>query len=141
MDEMRKIVTPKPAYSDAEREIIYRSLVFLAKKMTELGHHVIIDATGNLRRWRNLAREIIPKYTEVYLRCPLKLCMERETKRSKRFMAPKDIYKKGAEGSPVPGMVAPYEEPLNPEVIVDTDKLSLEGSIEKIELQIAKFIS
>ena len=138
---MRKIVTPEPTYSDSEREVIYRSLVFLAKKLTELGHHVIIDATGNLRRWLDLARRIIPKYIEVYLRCPLELCLEREMKRSERHEAPKDIYKKGMGGSPVPGMVVPYEEPSSPEVILDSDKASIENSIERIELEIARFIS
>jgi adenylylsulfate kinase len=141
MDELRKVVTPDPTYSDSEREIVYRALVFLAKKLTELGHHVIIDATGNLRKWRDLARGIIPKYMEVYLRCPLKLCMERETRRLERHEAPSDIYKKGSAGSPVPGLVIPYEDPLNPDVIVDTDKTSLEDSIERIDLEIAKFIS
>ena len=141
MDELRKVVTPDPTYSDSEREIVYRALVFLAKKLTELGHHVIIDATGNLRRWRDLARGIIPQYIEVYLRCPLKLCMERETQRLERHEAPADIYKKGSAGSPVPGLVIPYEDPLNPDVIVDTDKTSLEDSIERIDIEIARFIS
>jgi adenylylsulfate kinase len=141
MDELRKIVTPEPTYSDSEREILYRAMVFIAKNLTELGHHVIIDATGNLRRWRDLARRLIPKYIEVYLRCPIKLCMEREMHRAERHGAPKNIYKKGSKGSPVPGMVAPYEEPLNPEVIVDTGKTSLGDSIDRIEHEIAKFIS
>ena len=53
MDELRKIVTPQPAYSDAERELVYRSLVYAAKIVSELGRNVIIDATGN--RTRNAA--------------------------------------------------------------------------------------
>jgi adenylylsulfate kinase len=141
MDELRKVVTPEPTYSDSEREIVYRALVFLAKKLTELGHHVAIDATGNLRRWRDLARGIIPKYIEVYLRCPLELCMKREKLRLERREAPKDIYKKGTEGWPVPGMVVPYEEPLSPEIVIDTDKTSLQDSIAKIEGEIERFIS
>ncbi len=141
MDELRKVVTPEPTYSDPEREIVYRALVFLAKKLTDLGHHVVIDATGNLRRWRDLARGIIPKYIEVYLRCPIELCMKRENQRLERREAPKDIYKKGAEGWPVPGMVVPYEEPLNPEIVVETDKTSIEDSIAKIEGGIERFIS
>ena len=141
MDELRKVVTPEPTYSDPEREIVYRALVFLAKKLTEIGHPVIIDATGNLRRWRDLARGLIPKYREVYLRCPLELCVERERKRIERHEAPKDIYKKGAGGSPVPGIVVPYEKPLNPEVIIDTDKSSLEDSVARIEREIKEFTS
>jgi len=133
MDELRKIVTPEPSYSDSEREIVYRSLVYLAKTLTELGHDVIIDATGNLRRWRELARQLIPGYSEVYLRCPIEKCMERERQRLEAREAPKDIYKKGAAGWPVPGMVVPYEEPLNPEIVIDTDKISIEDIVALIE--------
>jgi len=140
MDEFRKIVTPEPTYSDSERELVYRALVCHAMILTELGHNVIIDATGNLRRWRDLARELIPKYIEVYLRCPVELCMQRERQRVETFEAPRDIYKKGAEGWPVPGIVVPYEEPLNPEVVIDSDKTSPEDTIEMIERAIERII-
>jgi adenylylsulfate kinase len=125
MDELRKIVTPEPTYSDPEREIVYRALVYLAVKLTEAGHDVIIDATGNLRKWRDLARQLIPRFAEAYLRCPLKICMEREKERVDKREAPSDIYKKGAAGSPVPGMTVLYEEPLNPEILIDADKASV----------------
>lgn len=141
MDEMRKIVTPEPTYSDSEREIVYRSLVYLAKTLTELGHDVIIDSTGNLRRWRELARQLISRYVEVYIRCPIELCIEREKQRLEAHEAPKDIYKKGAAGWPVPGMVVPYEEPLNPEITTDTDKTSVAVIIARIESEIARLKS
>jgi adenylylsulfate kinase len=136
MDELRKVVTPEPTYSDSEREVVYRALVYLAKMLTELGHDVIIDATGNLRKWRELARQLIPRFAEVYLRCPLELCVQREKKRLETHEAPKDIYKKGAAGWPVPGMVVPYEEPLNPEILIDTNETSIEDSIAKIHSKI-----
>lgn len=138
MDELRKVVTPEPTYSDFEREIVYRALVYLAKTLTELGHDVIIDATGNLRRWRELARQLIPRFVEVYLRCPIELCIQREKQRLETHEAPKDIYKKGAAGWPVPGMVVPYEEPLNPEIVIDSDKTSIEDTIVIIERTIAR---
>jgi len=133
MDELRKVVTPQPTYSDPERDIVYRSLVYFAKTLTELGHNVIIDATGNLRKWRELARELIPGYAEVYLKCPIELCIQREQERVETREAPKDIYRKGSAGWPVPGTVVPYEEPLNPEVVIEVDKASLEEIAERIE--------
>jgi adenylylsulfate kinase len=138
MDELRKVITPEPTYSDPERDLVYRALVYLAKVLTELGHNVIIDATGNLRRWRELARQLMPRYTEAYLRCSIDLCIDREKQRLETHEAPKDIYKKGAEGWPVPGMVVPYEEPLNPEIVIDTDKTPVEETIAIIEKVIAK---
>lgn len=129
MDEFRKIVTPKPTYSDEERDIVYRSLVCLAKILTDNGHDIIIDATGNLRKWRTLARKIISEYYEIYLKCPIEICMEREQKRFKTRKAPKGIYKKGAKGWPVPGMSAPYQIPQRPDITVETDRLSTKESV------------
>jgi len=132
MDDLRKIVTPNPTYSDTERDIVYRSLVYLSKTLTERGDDVIIDATGNLRKWRDLARQLIPRYLEVYLRCPVDLCIQRETSRSETHAAPKGIYKKGSAGWPVPGTVVPYEEPLHPEIVIDTESTTIEHAVGKI---------
>ncbi len=129
MDEIRKIVTPEPTYSDSERDILYRAVVYFAKKLAELGHRTIIDATGNLRMWRELARQVIPVYREVYLRCAKEVCILREQERVDRHEAPGDIYKKGIQGWPVPGIAAPYEEPLSPEVTIDTDKTSVKEAV------------
>jgi adenylylsulfate kinase len=138
MDELRKIVTPNPTYSDTERDIVYRSLVYLAKTLTERGHDVIIDATGNLRKWRDMARQLIPRYLEVFLRCPIELCIQRETSRSETHGAPQEIYKKGGAGWPVPGMVVPYEEPLHPEIVIDTESTTIENTLEKIKGEIER---
>ncbi len=133
MDEMRKIVTPAPTYSDSERDIVYRAMVYLAITLTGLGHDVIIDATGNRRKWRELARRLIPRYAEVYLRCTIETCIERERKRTDAHEAPKDIYQKGAAGMPVPGLTVPYEEPSDPEITADTERDSLGEITAKIE--------
>jgi adenylylsulfate kinase len=133
MDELRKVVTPEPSYSETERDFVYRSIVYTSKILSGLGHNVIIDATGNLRRWRELARQLIPNFAEIYLKCPLDICSEREMSRKDTRGAPKDIYKKGSAGWPVPGVQVPYEEPLNPEIIIDTDKLSVEDALSIIK--------
>jgi adenylylsulfate kinase len=133
MDDFRKIVTPCPTYSDAERDIVYRSLIYLARELVALGHDVIIDATGNRRKWRDLARELIPGFTEVYLKCSLKVCMKREEERRETHGAPRDIYKKGAEGWPVPGTDVPYEEPLNPEILIETDVCSIGDAVLSVD--------
>jgi adenylylsulfate kinase len=138
MDEMRKVVTPHPSFSADEREIVYRSIVFFALKLTELGHDVIIDATGNLRKWRELARKTLRGYVEVYLKCPLDLCMERERERVERHHAPGDIYAKGSKGWPVPGVAAPYEEPLHAEVVIDVGTASVETAARIIEEAVSK---
>lgn len=135
MDEIRRIATPEPTYSDSEREVLYRSLIFTAKVLTELGQDVIIDATGHKRVWRDLARGLINNFYEIYLKCPLEVCKGRERIRIDEF-SPKDIYRKAEEGAPVPGVVVPYEEPLNPELIIETDKISIEEGVREILLMI-----
>jgi len=133
-DMLRRIVTPKPSYSLEERDIVYATIIFVAKLLTSNGVNVIIDATGNLRRYRDEARKQIPRFMEVYIRCPIEICMNRETKRGITFHAPKDIYTKGKIGksSTVPGLGAPYEPPLHPEVTVDTENPNADEHAKKI---------
>lgn len=133
MDELRKVVTPEPTYSDSERDIVYRCLVYTARTLVEHSHSVIIDATGNLRKWRDLARQLISKFGEVYLKCPVELCMARERQRLETHGAPKEIYKKGEAGWPVPGISAPYEEPLNPELLIEVDRTFIPEAVQMIE--------
>ena len=123
MDALRRLATPRPTYSEGERDILYRALVYAAGALCGLGHDVIVDATGNLRMWRELARAEVPgAFAEVYLKCPLSVAMEREKRRTRKRGAPRGIYAKGRSGWPVPGFAAPYEEPLAPELVIETDR-------------------
>jgi adenylylsulfate kinase len=126
MDELRAVATPAPTYSEPERDMLYRSLVYMARLVSTLGHDVLIDATGNLRRWRELARHMVPRFAEVYLTSTPGLSRAREAARTERRSAPPDVYKKGDAGWPVPGVGAPYEEPLSPELILDPATLSVD---------------
>lgn len=133
-DLMRKTITPEPTYSLEERDMVYTAIADIAKLLTQNKYNVIIDATGNLRRYRDQARKDIPNFMEAYLRCPLDIAIQREMKRKHYAHAPKGIYRKAftKESHTVPGIGAPYEEPLKPEVMVDTDKLDPEQCARKI---------
>lgn len=120
MDEMRSIVTPHPTYGGEERDHLYMGLVFAAVVLTREGRDVLIDATANLRRWRDAARSRIGNFHEIYVSCPLEVCKERERLRSDPF-APIDIYKKAESGAPVPGVNVAYNEPEKPELMIDCD--------------------
>ncbi len=134
LDEIRRFITPKPTYSEAEREIVYASLVYMAKLLVlECNKPVIIDATANRRRYRDRARASIPNFAEVYVKCSLETCMVRERTRT-AVHAPHGIYQHAAErGATVPGVNVPYEEPQNPEVIVDSEIMSVEECAARIE--------
>jgi len=111
-DKMRKILTPEPTYSEKEREQFYTALVLIGEMITRSGMNVIFDATASQRAYRDHARSLIRKFVEVYVDCPLEVCMKRD---------PKGIYQRAASGqaATVPGIQAPYEPPLQPEVTVN----------------------
>ncbi len=140
-DELRKIVTPDPKFSGDEREYVYKALVYTAKTVYELGHNVIIDATATRRIWREIARKLIPDFFEIYLTCPLDTCMDREKTRLDTHEAPTGIYEKGRKGAPVPGLNVPYEEPDNPELVIDTEKTLPGEAADKIVKMIRGQIS
>lgn len=119
LDEIRRVITPEPKYTEEERDIVYASLAYMGKILAEEKINVIIDATANRRRYRDLARRLIPNFAEVFIRAPLEVCMDREEKRNALF-SPKDIYKKaGRKNAAVPGVNVAYEEPIAPEIEVD----------------------
>ncbi|MGQ9529927.1 MAG: adenylyl-sulfate kinase [Candidatus Bathycorpusculaceae bacterium] len=143
-DVLRKVLTPKPTYTLEERDIVYSTLVYIAKLLTQNGVNVVIDATGNLRHYRENARKQIPHFLEAYLECPLEVCMKREAKRGKTYHAPKKIYAKALKGKAptVPGFGQPYEPPLNPEVTINTTKFKPGECARKIlDVIIAKYPS
>ncbi|MCK5626661.1 adenylyl-sulfate kinase [Candidatus Bathyarchaeota archaeon] len=132
-DQLRRILTPDPVYSEDERDMVYQTLTYIVEVLIRNGVNVIIDATGNKRKYRDDCRAKIKRFFEVYLRCPLETCIERESSREETHMAPKDIYAKAQtnEHSTVPGLGGPYEAPKTPEVLVDSNILSPE-EISKI---------
>ena len=113
-DVFRTVFTPHPRYDAEERDTFYRQLVYVGVLLTKHGVPVIFDATANLRRYRDHAREQIPRFLEVYIECPLEICMGRD---------PKGIYRAGREGTAkiVPGLQDTYEPPLHPDVVVHGD--------------------
>ncbi|MCX8191975.1 MAG: adenylyl-sulfate kinase [Nitrososphaerales archaeon] len=132
LDEIRNLITPNPTYDEREREIVYRAYVVIAKFLYDEGLNILLDATAHRRRWREFARSIMPRFIEVYIKCPIEVCIQRETERLQDFVR-KKIYlnalerlKSGKEKAglgEVPGVDVPYEEPLNPEIVIESDKI------------------
>jgi adenylylsulfate kinase len=135
LDQIRTFLTPDPAYTDEEREIVYRSLVLMARLlMAHSTKNVIIDATANRRAFRDLARQRIPEFAEIYVKCPLEICRSREASRHGQAVE-KNLYRKAENGrleGKLPGISTPYEEPHNPEVLVPSDILEPRESAKKI---------
>jgi len=115
-DEMRKILTPAPTYNDEERNQFYRALVLIGALIGRSGVNVIFDATASKRAYRDHARQLFDRFVEIYVICPLDICLKRD---------PKGIYKQAAlkTATNVPGFQAAYEPPLNPELTLDGQAL------------------
>jgi adenylylsulfate kinase len=111
-DELRRILTPNATYSPEERDHFYHMMVLIGDLIVRSGVNVIFDATANKRSYRDHARSLIMKFMEVYLQCPLEVCIKRD---------PKGIYRQAKTGKTVtvPGLQTPYEIPVNPDVTLD----------------------
>lgn len=112
-DEVRRVITPTPTYSETERDLFYRVLAFTGQRLAAHGVTVVFDATASRRVYRDFARSVIPRFIEVAVECPLTTCMERDRK---------GTYRKGQRGDSVtvPGLQSPYEAPINPDLRIDT---------------------
>jgi len=133
-DELREQIFIESKYTIQEREVLYRAIAYLAKCLVGNGVNVIIDATGNRGSYREEVRRGVKDFIEVYARCPLDVCMDRERVRTERHGAPSSIYEKGLAGTSatVPGLGELYEEPLRPEVILRTHESTPEECAEAI---------
>lgn len=133
LDEIRKGITPKPEYTEEERDEVYEALVTMAVMLSKEGKNVIIDATGHRRKWRENARKRIKNFYEVWVRCPLEVCMKREAGR-KDNPTTANLYKKTLRGEikNLPGLGVPYEEPEKPDMVIDSDKVSAGKAAESI---------
>ena len=139
LDEMRRLVTPSPTYGDAERDLVYRGLVYVAATLLNAGVPVIIDATGHRREWRDLARAMLPAFAEVQLLCPLDVCRDRERARLPGN-APVGIYARaGTAGARVPGVDVLYEQAALPELTIDTTRETPGAAAARIADLAAKF--
>ncbi|HMH52081.1 MAG TPA: adenylyl-sulfate kinase [Candidatus Acidoferrum sp.] len=132
LDALRKILTPTPTYSDHEREAVYRLLAFMAATLAAAGVPVIVDATAHRRRWREFARELIPRFAEVQLECPLAVAREREAARAPGNAPPAIYARAGSAGATVPGVDRDYERALQPELIIGTTAESVAAGADQI---------
>ena len=124
-DEVRRIITPTPSYSEAERDLFYRALAFTGQRLVAHDVTVVFDATASRRIYRDFARSVIPRFIEIAVECSLATCMERDRK---------GTYLKGQRGDSltVPGLQSPYEAPSNPDLRIDSTTTTSSAAASKI---------
>lgn len=114
-DNIRSGLCNDLGFSDADRVENIRRIAEVAKLMLDAGLIVMTAFISPFRAERDMARELIGanNFIEVYVNTPLDVC---------EFRDPKGLYKKARLGmiNNMTGINSVYEEPLMPEIIIDT---------------------
>lgn len=125
-DEVRKTLSPDLGFSKEERTLHNKRVIHLAKLLSRNDVVVLVSLISPYREVREYARsELSPHFREVFVKCPLEVCIERD---------PKGLYQKAKEGivKKMTGLNDTYEEPLSPDLIVETNSESEEESARKV---------
>ncbi len=110
-DEVRAALVPAPGHWPAERDAFYETLARLAALLAAQGALVLVAATAHRRAHRARARELAPRFLEVYLATGLEECERRDAK---------GLYALARAGKAplLPGVGVEYEVPAHPDVVI-----------------------
>ncbi len=132
-DNVRHGLNKNLGFSPEDREENIRRVGEVAKLFVDAGTIVMTAFISPYRTDRDQARDLIEenRFVEVFVECPLNICEERD---------PKGLYKKARSGEikEFTGISAPYEEPNNPEVVVNTSELSVIESAHQVIVYLEK---
>ena len=121
-DNVRMGLNKDLGFSHEDRTENIRRITEVANLFADSGSIILTAFISPYREDRDIAREIIGNkdFIEVFISADLSVCEERD---------PKGLYKKARAGEikGFTGIDAPYEEPINPELVVETDKHDIEA--------------
>lgn len=122
-DEVRKGLSRDLGLSREDREEHARRVSYVAKVLSRNQVVAVVALISPYRVSRESARETIgrDRFVEVYVRAPLSVCEKRD---------PKGLYAKARRGeiTNMTGIQDPYEEPLSPDIVIDTERSAPEES-------------
>ncbi len=124
-DITRKYLSKGLGFSKEDRDENIRRVGFVCSLLTKHGAVTTAAFVSPYRSIRDENRKLIGNFVEVYVKCSLEKCMERDVK---------GMYKKAIAGEikNFTGVSDPFEEPEHPELIVETDKENEAESLKKI---------
>ena len=126
-DNIRHGLNKNLGFSPEDRKENTRRIGEVGKLMVDAGVVTMTAFISPYEEDRNIVRDILEdgEFIEVYTKCSLDECEARD---------PKGLYKKARSGEikEFTGINAPYEEPSNPEIIIDTEQHSVEEAVEEI---------
>jgi len=124
-DVVRENLSKGLGFSKEDRDINIRRIGFVCELLARNGVIAMVAAISPYRAVREEIRSRIANFVEVYVECPLEVVTGRDVK---------GLYKKAIAGE-IPqftGVSDPYEPPLDPEVVVHSDRESPEESAERV---------
>ncbi len=124
-DVVRTHLSKGLGFSREDRDTNIKRIAFVCGLLTRNDVICISAAISPYRETRQWARDHIGDFVEVYVKCPIEVCRQRDVK---------GLYKLVDEGKikGFTGVDDPYEEPEHPELIVETDRETVEESVERI---------
>ena len=124
-DVVRTHLSKGLGFSREDRDINIKRIAFVCGMLTRHGVICISAAIAPYREAREWAREEIGNFVEVYVKCPLEVCRQRDVK---------GLYKLVDAGKlkNFTGVDDPYEEPEHPDVVIETDQETIEESVQHI---------
>jgi adenylylsulfate kinase len=126
-DNVRHGLCGDLGFSKADRKENIRRVGEMSKLFAEAGVITLTAFISPFRADRQRVRQLLgpEDFIEIYCRCPLDVCEDRDVKGSYRRA-------RAGEISDFTGISSPYEEPLNPELVVDTGRLSLDECVDQV---------
>jgi adenylylsulfate kinase len=124
-DVVREGLCKDLGFSRADRTENIRRIAFVSKLLTRNGVAVIVAAISPYREDRELAREEIQSFVEVWAKASVDACADRDYK---------GLYEKARRGeiTNLTGVNDPYEEPEDADLVLDTENDSPEASAEQV---------
>jgi adenylyl-sulfate kinase len=128
-DEVRTNLSKGLGFSKEDRDTNIRRIGYVCRLLSRNGVGAVSAAISPYRAVRDEVRQAIEQdgveFIEVFVKCPLAVLAERDVK---------GLYKKALAGEikGFTGVSDPYEEPLAPDVLIETDRESIEQSVSKI---------
>lgn len=126
-DNIRHGLNGDLGFTDADRRENIRRIGEVSRLFTDAGIVVLAAFISPFREDRDRVRSLFEpnEFIEIYVRCPLEICEARD---------PKGLYRKARMGQlpDFTGIDSPYEEPSQPELLVDTGSMSISDSVGAI---------
>lgn len=124
-DNIRFGLNKDLGFKPEDRKENIRRIGEVAKLMVDAGGIILAAFISPYREDRNMVRKLFQEdeFIEIYIKCSLEECKNRD---------PKGLYKKASNGEikNFTGIDAPYEEPLSPEITIETNNSTVEESVQ-----------